>query len=166
MLTRLIRHTRLIERTVICKMGMHSNASNTKQPEHPFVMEGLTARLALLGITDLPKIRSAYPDQNPLDIFRSHIAERLAPLAGVDVETVFSGLDRSTKPETGDFVLAVPRLRIKGANPQELGKKWQSQVASPRPAAHFSSASHHCWKKSFQRGHSCNSLFRTKQLFR
>jgi len=93
-------------------------------------MESFTSSLASLGVKDLPSIPSAYPDQNPLDIFRTHIAERLAPLAGVEPEAVFAGLDRATRPETGDFVLAVPRLRVKGAKPQELGKKWQSQVPS------------------------------------
>jgi len=95
-------------------------------------MEQLTQRLSALGVTDLPQIPSAHPDQNPLDIFRSHIAERLAKLAppesNVTVEAVFAGLDRSTKPETGDFVLAIPRLRIKGPKPQELGAEWQSKV--------------------------------------
>jgi arginyl-tRNA synthetase len=91
-------------------------------------MNNITASLASLGVTDLAMIPSAHPDQNPLDIFRTDIAERLAPLAGVTLEAVFSGLDRSTKPETGDFVLAIPRLRIKGAKPQELGEKWQAQV--------------------------------------
>jgi len=91
-------------------------------------MNNLTASLASLGVTGLSMIPSARPDQNPLDIFRTHIAERLAPLAGVNLEAIFSGLDRSTKPETGDFVLAIPRLRIKGAKPQELGEKWQAQV--------------------------------------
>jgi len=91
-------------------------------------MNNITASLASLGVTDLASIPSAHPDQNPLDIFRAHIAERLAPLAGVDIEAIFSGLDRSTKPETGDFVLAIPRLRIKGAKPQELGEKWGTEV--------------------------------------
>jgi hypothetical protein len=91
-------------------------------------METFTSNLAALGVTDLPSIPSAHPDQNPLDIFRSHIAHRLAPLAGVDPETIFCGLDRSNKPETGDLVLAIPRLRIKGSKPQELSEKWLSQV--------------------------------------
>jgi len=90
-------------------------------------MESFTANLAALGVNELPSIPSAHPDQNPLDIFRSHIAERLAPLTDLDAETIFNGLDRSMKPETGDLVLAVPRLRLKG-KPQELGAKWQSQV--------------------------------------
>lgn len=94
-------------------------------------MENFAASLASLGVTDLPSIPNAYPDQNPLDLFRVHIAERLAPIAGVDQEAIFTGLDRTAKPESGDFVLAVPRLRIKGAKPQELGEKWQAQVRPP-----------------------------------
>ena len=93
-------------------------------------MDSFTASLASLGVTDLPSIASAHPDQNPLDLFRCHIAQRLAPLAGVDHEAIFAGLDRSSKPDSGDFVLAVPRLRIKGAKPDELGAKWQAQVLS------------------------------------
>ena len=91
-------------------------------------MNEITSILKSLGLNGLVSIRSAHPDQNPLDIFRSHIAERLAPLAGVDIETIFQGLDHSAKAETGDFVLAIPRLRIKGAKPQELGEKWEAQV--------------------------------------
>ena len=95
-------------------------------------MEPLTARLSTLGINQLPQISSAHPDHNPLDLFRSHIAERLAQIAPPDAhitpEIVFAGLDRSTKPETGDFVLAIPRLRIKGAKPQEIGEEWQKKV--------------------------------------
>lgn len=91
-------------------------------------MESFTVKLASLGVTELPSIASAHPDQNPLDIFRTHIAARLATLAGVEPEAVFAGLDRATKPESGDFVLAVPRLRIKRASPQELGEKWQAEV--------------------------------------
>ena len=93
-------------------------------------MESFTASLSSLGVTDLPSIAAAHPDQNPLDLFRCHIAQRLAPLAGVGHEAIFAGLDRSSKPDSGDFVLAVPRLRIKGAKPDELGAKWQAQVPS------------------------------------
>ena len=109
---------------------LYINYSTTQRTQK---MESYVASLAALGVKDLPSIPSAHPDENPLDIFRSHIAERLAPLAGVDAELVFAGLDRSTKPETGDFVLAVPRLRIKGAKPQELSEKWQAQVLSIPP---------------------------------
>ena len=128
-------------------------------------MEGFTSSLASLGVTDLPSIPSAYPDQNPLDIFRSHIAERLAPIAGVEPEAVFAGLDRATKPETGDFVLAVPRLRIKGAKPQELGEKWQSQVPPFLIVGLISSLENRRYlKKWFQKDHSCNFSFRIKLL--
>jgi hypothetical protein len=95
-------------------------------------MEQITSRLATLGVSHLPSIPAANPNQNPLDIFRCHIAERLVTLAGpqsgVTLDAVFSGLDRSTRPETGDFVLAIPRLRIKSSKPQDLGAEWQAKV--------------------------------------
>ena len=96
-------------------------------------MESLTASLARLGVKSLPAIPSAHPDQNPLDIFRTHIAERLAPLAGVEQAAIFAGLDRATKPDSGEFILAVPRLRIRGAEPNELSKKWQAEVYKTLP---------------------------------
>jgi hypothetical protein len=126
-------------------------------------MESFTSNLAALGISDLPSIPSAHPDQNPLDIFRSHIAERLAPLAGVSQETVFNSLDRSNKPETGDLVLAIPRLRLKGAKPTELGEKWQSQVRPVKPKLMISLASRRYWRRSLQRAHFYNSSFRIKR---
>jgi len=113
-------------RAFLC-FSIHYNSSQK--------MEQLTERLSALGVTTLPQISSAHPHHNPLDIFRSHIAERLVqlapPEANLTPETVFSGLDRSTKPETGDFVLAIPRLRIKGPKPQELSVEWQTKVINP-----------------------------------
>jgi hypothetical protein len=121
MLTRLITTSRISFETAF-PVPFHIS-------KHNIHMESFTATLTTMGINELPSIPTAHPGENPLDIFRSHIAERLAPLAGVEAKTIFEGLDRSTKPETGDFVLAVPRLRIKGAKPQELSIKWQSQVS-------------------------------------
>jgi len=128
-------------------------------------MDSFTSGLVALGVKDLPSIPSAHPDQNPLDIFRTHIAERLAPLAGVDPEIVFGGLDRSVKPETGDFILAVPRLRIKGVKPDELAKKLQAQVRIPLYFQSNCSLDHHHYlKKSLQQEHSYNSSCQQKLL--
>jgi hypothetical protein len=121
-------------KTAICKSFLQIPQRSSFQLIHcsafraSYSMENIAAGLARLGVESLPAIPSAHPDQNPLDIFRAHIAERLAPLANVDEVTVFAGLDRATKPDSGDFILAVPRLRIKGAKPDVLGKKWQAEV--------------------------------------
>ena len=145
MLTRLVRtSTRIFYSTrYISFRSFHSSA---RQYNNTF-MDQLTERLSSLGVTNFPQIPSAHPVYNPLDIFRSHIAERLVqlapPEAHVTPEAVFSGLDRSTKPETGDFVLALPRLRIKQPKPQELGLEWQAKVPSPTSrSSYYSSASH------------------------
>jgi hypothetical protein len=130
-------------------------------------MEKFSSKLAALGIHELPSLPSAYPDDNPLDAFRLHIAERLAHLAGVTPEAVFSGLDRPAKPDMGDFVIAVPRLRIKGAKPNELAEKWQAEVIKPPSLLPYSdrigSLDHHrYWRKSSLLDHSCNSSSQIK----
>jgi hypothetical protein len=88
-------------------------------------MESITKTLGALNHSELPP---ANPDQNPLDIFRLHIAGRLSAIANVSLNAVFEGLDRSVKPEAGDLVLAIPRLRIEDSNPRELGEKWIAEV--------------------------------------
>ena len=115
--------------------------------------DNLHQSLASLGIGSLPSIPAAHLDQNPLDVYRSHIAERLASLAGVSPDAVFAGLDRSTKPETGDFVLAVPRLRIKDAKPDVLAAKWQSQVTSSKFTPHSL-----VWRVSITRKGCCSRI--------
>jgi arginyl-tRNA synthetase len=115
-------------RTVFGKTFSTTGFGSLSQ-QHTNKMETFTKALASLGVNDLPAIAAAHPSENPLDIFRSHIAERLAPLAGIAPDVVFGGLDRSTKPETGDFVLAVPRLRLKTpGGPVQLASQLQSQV--------------------------------------
>lgn len=119
--------TRNLIRETFTRKPFHSLRS-----QHTQNMESVTKALASLGVNDLPSIAAANPSSNPLDIFRSHIAERLAPLAGVAPDIVFGGLDRSIKPEQGDFVLAVPRLRLKTpGGPAQLASQLQSQVHFP-----------------------------------
>jgi hypothetical protein len=156
-LTRILKpFSRVLQRQFHSLSGLHNK------------MDHFTDRLSVLGVSHLPPIAAANPTQNPLDIFRSHIAERLVSLAGpssgVTLDAVFSGLDRSTRPETGDFVLAIPRLRIKGSKPQDLGQEWQANVHALDllPYVDISSGSLLCWIKLSLRGHFSNFLSRVK----
>lgn len=127
----MLRRLCSITRTSFVLTARHTHSPQSircTSPRFSHSMDTLTESLAQLGVDGLPSIPSAHPDQNPLDLFRTHIAGRLAPLAGVGEEVVFAGLDRATKPDSGDFILAIPRLRIKGAKPDELGKKWQAEA--------------------------------------
>jgi len=66
---------------------------------------------------------AAYPDLNPLDHYRILVADRVATALEVDRNLVFSCTDRTTTLETGDLILAAPRLRLKGIPPSDLAEK-------------------------------------------
>lgn len=80
----------------------------------------------------------ASPDRNPLDGFRVTITHELSRITGVDGNLAFNSLDRPTALRKGDFILAVPRLRMKNSSPSELARKVVAEVCvSPRPAYLF-----------------------------
>lgn len=87
----------------------------------------LTARLQKLGISDFPAYPQAQPELNPVDIFRSYISDELSKISGVDRDLIFPALEYTSNPERGDMVIPVPRLRVKGAKPDELAKEWVSK---------------------------------------
>ena len=72
----------------------------------------------------------AFPQINPLDHYRIALADELARLTGIaERNVIFSALDRALVLERGDLVLAIPRLRIKGATPVEVCEKLASEVS-------------------------------------
>lgn len=92
-------------------------------------MEELNNKLASLGIEEpLPVFEGAYPDKNPFDIYRCYVAHEMGKITGVDEKIIFPALEWTASPDKGDLVLAVPRLRLKGAKPQELAAKWAEEV--------------------------------------
>ncbi|KAF2673625.1 arginyl-tRNA synthetase [Microthyrium microscopicum] len=100
---------------------------DTKQLDHHQSLEDVTAILSAIGINEVPKQPNTYPELNPVDIYRSHITEILAPIAGVDKEIVFRGLQWATTLDNGDLLIATPALRIKGKKPDELAKELASK---------------------------------------
>ena len=73
----------------------------------------------------------SYPDLNPVDFYRAHIAEQLAPIAGVDAKDVYTRLQWTQTLDKGDLTLPVPALRVKGKKPQELAEEWGQKVCLP-----------------------------------
>jgi arginyl-tRNA synthetase len=59
---------------------------------------------------------------NPVDFYRQHIAERLAPLADKQESEVYPLLSWTQTLDKGDLMLPTAALRIKGKNPQDLAK--------------------------------------------
>jgi arginyl-tRNA synthetase len=97
---------------------------DSQQLSHPQTMADLTSTLASLGLDKPPsKQPDTYPDLNTLDVYRAHITEILAPLAGVDPKIVLPAIQRTQALDQGDVVVPVPALRIKGSKPVELAKQ-------------------------------------------
>lgn len=69
-----------------------------------------------------------YPKINPLDLWRAHISNVLAGISGVPTDLVYRAISWTQGLDKGDFVLAVPALRIKGAKPDVLANEWVSKV--------------------------------------
>ena len=76
----------------------------------------------------MPKEPNTFPEINPVDIYKSHIAELLAPVAGVDKKIVFQALQWANTLDKGDLIMAVPALRLKGKKPDELAKELAEKV--------------------------------------
>lgn len=76
---------------------------------------------------------NAHPDVNPLDLWRAHISNVLAEIAGVDPAIIFPVIAWTQSLDKGDFTLPVPALRIKGSKPDVLATEWASKVRRPDP---------------------------------
>ncbi|KAI4187329.1 MAG: hypothetical protein L6R41_002871 [Letrouitia leprolyta] len=63
---------------------------------------------------------AAFEASNPVDIYRSHISDLLAPVAGKPAKEIYERLSWTQTFDKGDLGLAVPSLRIP---PKEAGNK-------------------------------------------
>lgn len=89
------------------------------------LLESLATRLSTLGILAPSKwLPNTFPAHNVVDVLRTEVATKLLAVSGVDVETIVPALDWPSTMDKGDLILAVPRLRVKGAKPQELAEQW------------------------------------------
>ncbi|KFA64673.1 hypothetical protein S40285_06162 [Stachybotrys chlorohalonatus IBT 40285] len=103
-------------------------------------VEGLT----LESISE--KYPNAHPEINPYDLYRAHLADILASISGVDRAIVWPAIQWTQGLDKGDFVLAVPALRIKGTKPDVLASEWAAKFPENDPlfekptiVAHFMS---------------------------
>jgi len=75
---------------------------------------------------------NCYPESNPLDVYRAHLAQVLGEVTGVDTKIIYPALQWTTSLDKGDINMAVPALRVKGKKPDELAKEWVEKVRSRR----------------------------------
>jgi arginyl-tRNA synthetase len=103
-------------------------------------MDELSTILAAAGLKEPPtKFPDTYPELNPLDVYRAHITELVAPLADVDPKLVLPALARPITLAEGDINLPVAALRIKGKKPldiaAELAEKLPETALIEKPKA-------------------------------
>ena len=77
------------------------------------------------------KFPGCYPESNPVDIYRAHLATKLSEITEVDPSIIYPNIQWTQTLDKGDLTLAVASLRIKGANPTQLAEKWAKEVCSP-----------------------------------
>ncbi|KAK9470559.1 uncharacterized protein V1510DRAFT_422645 [Dipodascopsis tothii] len=87
---------------------------------------GLVAQLSKLGISpsDVVDYPSSNIAGNPFDVFRAYISDEMTKLTGISRDVIIPALEWTQASDRGDLVLAVPRLRVKGAKPDELAAEW------------------------------------------
>ncbi|KZZ94805.1 arginyl-tRNA synthetase [Moelleriella libera RCEF 2490] len=90
-------------------------------------VEGLT----LAGLAQ--KYPSTHPEYNSLDLYRAHLSGALSKISGVDTSIIFPVVMWTQSLEKGDFVVAVPALRIKGSKPDLLAQEWAAKFPEDDP---------------------------------
>ena len=84
--------------------------------------EELTSLMRKLGIPEPPTFPNCYPALNPVDLYRAHIVEYLAPITGAERNVIYNAIQWTITLEKGDLILPVPALRLKGKKPDEIAK--------------------------------------------
>jgi arginyl-tRNA synthetase len=91
-------------------------------------VDELTKLVADLSV-ETTQFSGCYPNNNPLDIYKAHIAKILHGITGAEHKIVYGALQWTTGLDKGDFMLAAPALRLKGKKPDELAAEWAEKVS-------------------------------------
>lgn len=95
---------------------------------HTQSVDDLASLLRNIGINEVPSFPNAYPELNPVDLYRAHITELLAPITGADPKVIYPAIQWTQTLDKGDCLLPVPALKIKGKKPDETAKAIGDQV--------------------------------------
>ncbi|KAF2199007.1 Nucleotidylyl transferase, partial [Delitschia confertaspora ATCC 74209] len=63
---------------------------------------------------------ACYPQVNPVDGYRIHIAQTLSEITGLDATNIYLFVQRSTTLDKGNWLLPVPALKIEGEKPNDI----------------------------------------------
>lgn len=134
-----------------CFRAGHRNMATTNG-QHS--MNELTSTLQEFGITEVPEFQNSYPTVNPVDIYRSHLTDILAPITGADPNVIYNAIQWTQTLDKGDCIIPVPALRIKGKKPERVAEEVIEQVGMIYVACVYRADS----IPSFQNLHSSKSL--------
>lgn len=99
----------------------------------PTIMEEITATLKGVGLESVPKEPGTYPENNPFDIYRSHITEILASQTGIDAKIIRQTLAWTSKAEHGDLQVNLQAWRQpKGTDLKALANDIAEKVRDSR----------------------------------
>lgn len=91
-------------------------------------LQNLTSVLKSFGLQEVPSFPNSFPTINPVDIYRAHLTELLAPITGADPQIIYPAIQWTQTLDKGDAILPVPALRLKGKKPDEIAKAIEEQV--------------------------------------
>ena len=93
-------------------------------------MDALAMKFANFDLSAVASLHEdAFPDLNPVDLFRCAITATLANLTGVDSQVIYPALSWTNTLDKGDLLLAVPRLGIKGIAPAQKALELAKSVS-------------------------------------
>lgn len=110
-----------------CKVGLSTFSLRTMGSSQP-LNEALEAIHLQNSAPNPIKFPDFYPEYNPLDIYRAHLASTLSNVTGVAAGNIYPCLQWTQSLAKGDMVLPVPALRVKGGKPTDLAQTWAKEV--------------------------------------
>ncbi|KAI5955739.1 SYR1 [Candida jiufengensis] len=84
----------------------------------------ITQELEKLGLQQPKSVKESFPNYNIIDVFRNYIADELNRISEVDKDTIYQALDNTKTLDQGDVIIPIPKLKLKGINPNEKSKEW------------------------------------------
>lgn len=96
----------------------------THKPDFTKMTTTISSALEKLSLKEPTRYEGSYPEYNTVDLLRNYITEELSKISGVDPKLIFPALEWTNTLDRGDLLIPIPRLRIKGAKPQDLAIEW------------------------------------------
>ena len=94
-------------------------------------IDELSSTLKQFGLDEIPSFENSHPTINPIDVYRAHITELLAPITGADPKIIYPQIAWTQTLDKGDCLLPIPALRIKGKKPDQLAQEICEKVMQP-----------------------------------